>query len=90
VSYIAYRHEILRTTFAEDNGEPVQRMDPPQLLELPLLDFSLLPDDVLRDPAGGVHGTAVERDWRRGCAPERLRHEGQKHMVIDGRDPLVS
>ena len=34
------RHEILRTTFEELNGEPAQVIHPPGRIDLPLIDFS--------------------------------------------------
>jgi amino acid adenylation domain-containing protein len=40
---IAGRHESLRTTFHEQEGEAVQRVHPPQPLNLPLVDLRGLP-----------------------------------------------
>ncbi|HSS50618.1 MAG TPA: amino acid adenylation domain-containing protein, partial [Thermoanaerobaculia bacterium] len=39
---VASRHEALRTTFAEEGGEPLQVIGPPVVLPLPQLDLSAL------------------------------------------------
>ena len=41
---IARRHEVLRSTFAEQGGTPVQVVHPPALLKLPVADLSSLPE----------------------------------------------
>ena len=41
---IARRHEILRTTFAESDGVPLQVVGPPAPVELPVVDLSGLPE----------------------------------------------
>ena len=40
------RHEVLRTTWPELDGEPVQKIHPPWKVELPLIDLSALPPDL--------------------------------------------
>jgi amino acid adenylation domain-containing protein len=40
MSFMARRHEILRTAFAEVNGKPVQIVQPPQPVPLPLVDLA--------------------------------------------------
>ncbi|HKV08643.1 MAG TPA: amino acid adenylation domain-containing protein, partial [Thermoanaerobaculia bacterium] len=41
---IARRHEVLRATFAEQGGVPVQVVHPPAPVELPVADLSALPE----------------------------------------------
>ena len=41
---IVSRHEALRTTFVVENGQPLQVINPPQALRLPVLDFRMLPE----------------------------------------------
>jgi non-ribosomal peptide synthetase component F len=41
---IVRRHEALRTNFEETDGEPLQRVLPPQHFELPVTDLSHLPE----------------------------------------------
>lgn len=41
INTIVARHEILRTTYAmTDGGEPLQRIGEPQVIDLPVVDFS--------------------------------------------------
>ncbi len=40
---IVRRHEVLRTSFPEVDGEPVQRIHPPSSVPLPVVDLSGLP-----------------------------------------------
>ncbi|HEX8845598.1 MAG TPA: amino acid adenylation domain-containing protein, partial [Pyrinomonadaceae bacterium] len=44
-SEIVRRHESLRTTFAEIDGQPIQLISPPTALNIPLTDLSPLPAD---------------------------------------------
>ncbi|MDX6669596.1 MAG: hypothetical protein QOK04_2976, partial [Solirubrobacteraceae bacterium] len=44
VDHIALRHEMLRTTFTERDGQPVQVVHPPEPVDLPLIDLSAAPD----------------------------------------------
>jgi amino acid adenylation domain-containing protein len=41
---IAARHEVLRTTFALVGGDPIQRVQPPDPVPLPMLDLQHLPE----------------------------------------------
>jgi amino acid adenylation domain-containing protein len=43
VSEVVRRHEVLRTTFAFDNGQPYQVIHPPTRLELPVTDLTQFP-----------------------------------------------
>ena len=42
---IVARHEALRTTFHEAEGEPVQMVGPPRRVEVTLVDLSAVPED---------------------------------------------
>ncbi len=44
VDHIASRHEMLRTTFTERDGQPIQRVHSPEPVDLPLVDLSVTPD----------------------------------------------
>ena len=41
---IVHRHEILRTTFSVVNGTPVQNINAPQAINLPVIDLQSLPE----------------------------------------------
>jgi amino acid adenylation domain-containing protein len=43
---VVRRHEALRTTFREAGGQPVQVIAPPARWSLPLVDLSVLPEDL--------------------------------------------
>ncbi len=46
VNEIIRRHEVLRTTFAEADGQPVQIVAPAEWIVLPLIDLSELPCEI--------------------------------------------
>jgi hypothetical protein len=51
LSEIMRRHESLRTTIKVINGQPVQVINPPRPLVLPIVDLSGLPEDAREDAA---------------------------------------
>ncbi len=59
IDTIVERHEILRTHFAQIEGEPVQVIEPPRACELPLEDLSGLGEEEQRDCALGI----MRREW---------------------------
>lgn len=44
LDFLFHRHEILRATISETEGQPVQIIQPPKTISLPLLDFTGAPD----------------------------------------------
>ena len=59
IDTIVERHEILRTHFAQIEGEPVQIIEPPRAFELPLEDLSGLGEEEQRDRALEI----MRREW---------------------------
>ncbi|HVG10753.1 MAG TPA: amino acid adenylation domain-containing protein [Thermoanaerobaculia bacterium] len=59
LSRIVARHEALRTTFPETDGEPWQEIVPPARVELPVIDLAALPD-----PIGEARRLAAEEARR--------------------------
>src|SRR5207248_9014134 len=62
------RHDILRTTFAARDGQPVQVIAPAAALDVPLVDLRTLPEGARQDKAGELTlGEARQRfDLGRG------------------------
>ena len=59
LSRIVARHEVLRTTFEERDGEPIQVIHPPYRVGLPVIDLSSLADPV--GPQGDRTGAEADR-----------------------------
>jgi pristinamycin I synthase-3/4 len=59
VDTIVERHESLRTHFAQIEGEPVQIIEPPQMVALPIEDISSLPEEEQRKRALEI----MSREW---------------------------
>lgn len=60
LTQIVSRHEVLRTTFEEADGEPTQRISPQWPVRLPIFDLSELPS------AGGELESARLMTWEAG------------------------
>jgi hypothetical protein len=93
--YLVRRHEILRTTFSQIDGRPVQIVHPPVQLDLPLLDFSGAADaeertrrflaDQARQPFD-LGRLPLFRLWLvRLSAEEHLLLRVHHHIISDGR-----
>ena len=93
---IVRRHEVLRTTFGERNGQPLQVIVPQARPELPVVDLAHLPDEEREERARALAGEEARRpfDLRRGpllrCALLRLDPRdwillvNMHHIVSDG------
>jgi amino acid adenylation domain-containing protein len=66
VDYTVRRHETLRTTFAEQSGEPIQVIHPAQPLDLPLIDLARAPDAEMQAADNVAREVRVPFDLRRG------------------------
>ncbi len=69
---VVRRHEALRTRFPETGGLPVQRVEPPYAVELPLADLAALPAAV-REAEVRRLATAEARRPFRLTSPHMLR-----------------
>jgi amino acid adenylation domain-containing protein len=65
---IVRRHEIFRTTFSELDGQPVQTIQPPWTVNLPLRDLR----DVPLDQREGEARRLIEAECRRGFDTAKL------------------
>jgi amino acid adenylation domain-containing protein len=85
------RHETLRTTFAERNGEPVQVIHPPGPVDLPLAEVSSAAevDDLLQQEAAVIfeleRGPLVRFVLVRIAAEEHRLVRANHHIISDGR-----
>jgi hypothetical protein len=92
---IARRHEVLRTTFAESGGVPVQVVGAPGPVELPVVDLSALPaatrggelrrliDEELSRPFDLSHGPLSRVRLARLAAEEHALLITMHHIVSD-------
>lgn len=91
---ISRRHALLRTSFPESNGQPVQRVHRPAPAALPVVDLSGLPQPECSAAAEGI----LESQAARPFAPEReppvrtalIRKAEQEHLLVVVRHHLVS
>ncbi|RKG80214.1 amino acid adenylation domain-containing protein, partial [Corallococcus sp. CA049B] len=90
------RHEALRTTFHEQQGQPTQRIQAPAEWALPLMDLSSLPEDEREKEARKLADAEARRPFRLATGPllrsalVRLREDSHlllvtmHHIVSDG------
>ncbi len=93
---VVRRHAVLRATFADDEGTPVQTIRPPAALPLPLLDLSVLPVKereaealciaraVSRRPFDLASGPLLRVAVVRLAAAEHLAVLALHHIAADG------
>ncbi|HKI01750.1 MAG TPA: amino acid adenylation domain-containing protein [Thermoanaerobaculia bacterium] len=63
------RHEVLRTTFAESDGRPVQVIHPPYRMKVPLIDLSALPEGVRFDLAKSLDDQEAQQPFDLAAGP---------------------
>ncbi|HYO92153.1 MAG TPA: condensation domain-containing protein, partial [Pyrinomonadaceae bacterium] len=83
---IVRRHEVLRTTFANLDGYPVQVVNPSLELKLTLIDLSRLPAQEREDEAARLSAEEAERpfDLMRGplLRATLLRVDADEHVLL--------
>ncbi|MFP5287446.1 MAG: condensation domain-containing protein, partial [Thermoanaerobaculia bacterium] len=89
---IAARHEVLRTTFEVEDGEPVQVISPHRPRPLPMVDLAGLPEP--RATAGRVLAAEAARpfDLERGplFRPLLVRLAADDHLLLAGFHHIVA
>lgn len=68
LSEIVRRHQVLRTLFVSVNGQPMQRIQPPSHLSIPVMDL-------MGVPASSRSAAATEEANREARRPFRLHHD---------------
>jgi amino acid adenylation domain-containing protein len=96
LSAVARRHESLRTRFAGRGGRPVQIVDPPAPVALPVVDLTALPETARETAAAALSAAEAARpfDLTRGrllralllrlSAERHLKLVTLHHIVADG------
>ncbi|MBN8227307.1 non-ribosomal peptide synthase/polyketide synthase [Corallococcus macrosporus] len=88
------RHEALRTTFHEHQGQPTQRIHAPAEWTLPLMDLSLLPEDLRGNEARRLADEEARRPFRLATGPllrsTLVRLTDDSHLLLVTMHHIVS
>ena len=91
---IVERHEILRTTFPEENGVPVQRIAVPSEARAVRLDLSALPTGRIGAVSRGVVEETVGRPFDLAAGPLWrclvVRHDPRTHTALLALHHIIS
>ncbi len=91
---IVRRHEILRTNFVSERGEPWQVICEQRELELPVKDLSNLPEDERMAAAEAIASEEARRGFDLSHGPllrtKLLKLDGQRHVLLVVMHHIVS
>jgi len=94
LSEVVRRHEALRTTFAEVDGQPVQLISPPGAINVPLTDLSHLPDDQRQPHALTLVAQEARLPFDISAGPllraTLLRLETEEHVLLVTMHHIIS
>src|ERR1700741_1738661 len=86
LSEVVRRHEVLRTIFADLDGEPVQVISPPQLVKLDVIDLRGLSKTAQADELARQRRHEVETRFDLAAGPlwraKLLRMEAEEHVAL--------
>ncbi|HEY0739451.1 MAG TPA: amino acid adenylation domain-containing protein, partial [Herpetosiphonaceae bacterium] len=92
-SEIIRRHELLRTAFVAEDGQPVQIIHPPYAVSIPLIDLRELPAERREDEASRLIDVEFQRSFDVRQIPlirwTLLRLDDQEHLLIQVEHHLV-
>ncbi|MFL6261096.1 MAG: amino acid adenylation domain-containing protein [Thermoanaerobaculia bacterium] len=94
LSEVVRRHESLRTTFADRDGQPVQIINPPAACDLTMVDLGGLPAERARSLARRLLREDAERSFDLGSGPLfrilLLRLSGEEHLLLLALHHIIS
>lgn len=94
INTIVERHESLRTHFAEIDGEPVQVIEPPQAMEIPLEDLSGLDEVAQRERVLAVLRNEWDQPFDLARGPvwrvKLLKLGDQEHILVRNLHHIVT
>ncbi len=94
LSEIVCRHEALRTTFAEVDGQPVQLISPPTTVHIPLTDLSALPNEQRHAHALTLAAQEARLPFDLAAGPllrvTLLRLEAEEHLLLITMHHIIS
>lgn len=94
LSEIIRRHEVLRTTFAFDDGQPQQLVHPPARLELPVTDLTQIEAAIRIDHAQRIAEDEARLPFDLEDAPplraRLLRLDTQEHVLLVTKHHIAS
>ena len=86
LSEVVRRHEVLRTAFEDDDGEPVQVISPPQHVSLPVVDLSELSEQTWAEEIARHRRCEVETNFDLATGPlwraKLLRLRADEHIAL--------
>jgi natural product biosynthesis luciferase-like monooxygenase protein/amino acid adenylation domain-containing protein len=94
LSEIVRRHEVLRTSFVSEDGEPRQVISEKWELDLPVKNLYYLPEEERMKSARSIAGQEAQRGFDLSRGPllraELLRVGAQEHLLVVNMHHIVS
>ena len=91
---IVRRHEVLRTTFAMNNGEPVQRIAPELSVSIPLIDLEQYPEQDREDALDRLVNAETSSPFDLAAGPLMrvvlFRLAEERHVLLFNLHHIVS
>ncbi|MCP3142127.1 non-ribosomal peptide synthase/polyketide synthase [Pyxidicoccus sp. QH1ED-7-1] len=91
---LVLRHEALRTTFVSTDGQPAQRISPPESFQVQVRELSTVPPESREDEAHQVAAQEVQRPFDLARGPllraTLLRLDAEKHVLLLTMHHIVS